>query len=53
MSPFSPCSASTLCSFISSSIARKVPITRIETRDLQPGPVYRQAREAFWDWAFK
>ncbi len=28
-----------------------MPITRIEDRDLQPGPIYRKARELYWEWA--
>ncbi|HEY3812832.1 MAG TPA: branched-chain amino acid aminotransferase [Caulobacteraceae bacterium] len=28
-----------------------VPITRIDDRDLQPGPVMRKARELYWDYA--
>jgi branched-chain amino acid aminotransferase len=28
-----------------------LPITRVEERNLQPGPVYTAAREAYWDWA--
>src|SRR5690606_15819519 len=27
------------------------PITRIDQQDLQPGPVYRRARELYWSWA--
>lgn len=27
------------------------PCTRIETRDLQPGPIYRQARQLYMQWA--
>ncbi len=27
------------------------PITRIDGRDLQPGPFYRRARELYWDYA--
>lgn len=27
------------------------PVTRIDDRDLQPGPVYRRAREMYWDYA--
>jgi branched-chain amino acid aminotransferase len=28
-----------------------IPITRIDARSLQPGPIYRQARELYWDFA--
>ena len=27
------------------------PVTRIDKRELQPGPVYRRARELYWDYA--
>ncbi len=27
------------------------PIIRYEDRDLQPGPVYRRARDLYWDFA--
>jgi branched-chain amino acid aminotransferase len=27
------------------------PVTRVEKRALQPGPVYRRARELYWDFA--
>ena len=39
--------------FTTGNYIKVVPITRVETRDLQPGPIYRQAREVYWDWAFK
>ncbi len=39
--------------FTTGNYIKVLPITCVETRDLQPGPVYRQAREAYWDWAFK
>jgi len=28
-----------------------VPVIRIDDRDLQPGPIYRRARELYWDFA--
>jgi branched-chain amino acid aminotransferase len=28
-----------------------VPITRIEDRVLQPGPLQSKARKFYWDWA--
>ena len=37
--------------FTSGNYGKVLPITRIETRDLQPGPVYTQARKSYWDWA--
>ena len=39
--------------FTTGNYIKVLPITRVETRDLQPGPVYRQAREVYWDWAFR
>ena len=27
------------------------PVTRIDDRQLQPGPFYRKARELYWDYA--
>ncbi len=39
--------------FTTGNYFKVLPITRVESRDLQPGPVYRQARELYWDWAFK
>ncbi|GAB5470569.1 MAG: branched-chain amino acid aminotransferase [Rhodospirillales bacterium] len=37
--------------FASGNYGKVQPITRIEERSLQPGPVTKQAREAYWDWA--
>jgi branched-chain amino acid aminotransferase len=31
--------------------AKVVPVTRIEDRDLQPGPLYKKSRELYWDFA--
>ena len=28
-----------------------LPVTRIENRDLQPGPVAKKLRQLYWDWA--
>ncbi len=28
-----------------------MPVTKIESRDLQPGLLYTRARELYWDWA--
>jgi branched-chain amino acid aminotransferase len=38
--------------FTTGNYLKVLPITRVETRDLQPGPLYTQARERYWDWAF-
>ncbi|MEQ9607344.1 MAG: branched-chain amino acid aminotransferase [Kiloniellaceae bacterium] len=37
--------------FSTGNDGKVIPITRVEDRSLQPGPVYTTAREAYWDWA--
>ncbi|MBS3648179.1 branched-chain amino acid aminotransferase [Pseudaminobacter sp. 19-2017] len=37
--------------FSTGNHSKVVPVTRIENRDLQPGPIARKARELYWDWA--
>ncbi|HEX2115309.1 MAG TPA: branched-chain amino acid aminotransferase, partial [Alphaproteobacteria bacterium] len=37
--------------FSTGNYAKVMPCTRIETRDLQPGPVTMKARELYLDWA--
>ena len=37
--------------FTSGNYGKVLPITRIEKRDLQPGPVYAKARALYFDWA--
>ena len=37
--------------FSTGNYGKVMPITRIEQRDMQPGPVYRRARELYWEWA--
>ena len=37
--------------FSSGNHSKIVPITRIEERQLQPGPVTMRARKLYWDWA--
>ena len=37
--------------FATNSNAGIVPVTRIEDRNLQPGPVAAKARKLYWDWA--
>jgi len=37
--------------FLTGNLAKVMPITRIEARDLQPGPIYRRARDGYFDWA--
>ena len=37
--------------FSTGNYGKVMPITRIEQRDMQPGPMYRRARELYWEWA--
>jgi branched-chain amino acid aminotransferase len=37
--------------FTTGNYAKILPITRVESRDLQPGPLYRRARDLYFDWA--
>ena len=37
--------------FSSGNHGKVLPFTRVEERDLQPGPVYSRARELYWDYA--
>ena len=37
--------------FTTGNFSKVVPITRVEDRDMQPGPIYRRARELYFDWA--
>ena len=37
--------------FSSGNHSKIVPVTRIEERELQPGPIARKARELYWEWA--
>jgi branched-chain amino acid aminotransferase len=37
--------------FTTGNYSKVMPITRVESAELQPGPVYRQAREAYWAYA--
>lgn len=37
--------------FQSGNYAKVMPITRIDSRDLQPGPFFAKAREAYWAFA--
>jgi len=37
--------------FSTGNFTKVSPITRIDGRDLQPGPLYRKARELYWDFA--
>lgn len=37
--------------FSTGNYAKVIPVTRIETRELQPGPVYQAARNLYWEYA--
>jgi branched-chain amino acid aminotransferase len=37
--------------FSTGNYAKASPITRIEDRTLQPGPLHAKARKLYWDWA--
>lgn len=37
--------------FSTGNWAKVAPITRVEDRDLQPGPVYARARELYWNYS--
>ena len=37
--------------FSSGNYSKVMPVNRIGERSLQPGPLYRQARELYWDYA--
>lgn len=37
--------------FTTGNYAKVGPVTRIENRELQAGPVAKRARELYWDWA--
>jgi branched-chain amino acid aminotransferase len=37
--------------FATGNASKVLPVTRIGERSLQPGPLYRRARELYWDYA--
>ncbi len=37
--------------FSTGNFGKVLPVTRVEDRNLQPGPICITAREAYWDWA--
>lgn len=37
--------------FSTGNYSKVVPITRVEDRMLQPGPLHAKARKLYWDWA--
>ena len=38
--------------FSSGNYGKVMPVTRLEDRDLQPGPICTKARELYFDWAY-
>ena len=39
--------------FSTGNFAKVMPVTRIEDQSLQPGPMFKRARELYWDFAHK
>jgi branched-chain amino acid aminotransferase len=39
--------------FSTGNFGKVMPVTRIEDRSLQPGPIYKRARELYWEFAHK
>src|SRR5580704_2980567 len=37
--------------FSTGNYTKVSPVTRLDDRSLQPGPVYRRARKLYWDYA--
>jgi branched-chain amino acid aminotransferase len=37
--------------FSTGNYGKVLPVTQVDDRSLQPGPVYAAARKAYWDWA--
>jgi branched-chain amino acid aminotransferase len=37
--------------FSTGNYSKVMPVVRIDGRSLQPGPLYRKARELYWDFA--
>ena len=37
--------------FSTGNYSKVVPVTRIEERELQPGPMHAKARKLYWEWA--
>ena len=37
--------------FSTGNYGKVVPVTRVETRNLQPGPIMQKARDLYWDYA--
>jgi branched-chain amino acid aminotransferase len=39
--------------FSTGNYGKVQPVTRVESRNLQPGPVYKKARELYWEYAHR
>ncbi|MEE8445328.1 MAG: branched-chain amino acid aminotransferase [Alphaproteobacteria bacterium] len=39
--------------FTTGNLSKVLPITRVEDREIQPGPVFARARELYWEYAHK
>lgn len=37
--------------FSTGNYSKVTPITRVEDREMQPGPIHNKARKLYWDWA--
>jgi branched-chain amino acid aminotransferase len=37
--------------FSTGNYGKVIPVTRLESRDLQPGPMFKKARELYWEFA--
>ena len=37
--------------FSSGNYSKVMPVNRIDARSMQPGPLYRKARELYWEFA--
>jgi len=37
--------------FSTGNYSKVAPITRVEQRNLQPGPIMQKARDLYWDYA--
>ncbi len=37
--------------FSTGNYGKVIPLTRLESRDLQPGPIFKKARELYWEFA--
>jgi branched-chain amino acid aminotransferase len=37
--------------FFTGNCGKVIPVTKVESRDLQPGPMFKTARELYWEFA--